>query len=279
MSAFTLRNGQAMTEHEHIASLIRRASGVDVEPVVVFRCAGGCGREVPHRLDACAICTRNGLIELRAQALAAAYDSVSPRGEFHWAKFGQEQFAKATNRARVIAAQLPELEQAQAMRVFGLAAWSRREGNMVLLGPSGIGKTTAMRAIGLRILDAATDTLDIEAKDLRFACGVRFVSALDIARARATMAIKHSTTKAINKAQRILGQIESATLLLIDELGSEDGRFDPGAVRDAIELRYRERRPMIVTTGKTLEEISDRYGEAVARKAWAGGRVINLHRR
>lgn len=67
----------------------------------------------------------------------------------------------------------------------------------------------------------------------------------------------------------------SAPLLVLDDVGQE-GEFGIAAVAHVIQHRYDRVKPMIATTGFTVEQLVSRYGAGVARRLieTAGGAVV-----
>jgi hypothetical protein len=252
-----------------LAALLARAAGhpLGAPDRIIHRCAGGCDLEVAVRNAICEACSIRESALLRAQLVRPAIESVTC-GADDVPRVGSDAYRLATAKGRAAAG------HEGAARALG-GHWKRSDGSLLVVGPTGAGKTTCIRGAALRILELVASK-PMDPKFVRFACGIRFVSALDLARARSTIASRHSTAPALERAARTLHDAEAATLLLLDEIGSESSGFDPSAVRDTIEFRYRHRRPMLCTSGKTIAQLVDRYGEAAARKAWASGRVVDL---
>lgn len=69
----------------------------------------------------------------------------------------------------------------------------------------------------------------------------------------------------------------AATLLVLDEVGYLDTMRDT-AVSELIDVRYRAAdRRTIVTSGLTVAGLSERYGDAIARRILDLGRVVDCH--
>jgi hypothetical protein len=106
---------------------------------------------------------------------------------------------------------------------------------------------------------------------MRFARGVRYVSALDIGRAR---------SQGKWEEPEIVRSAKSATLLLLDEFGWEEQRFDPHAVRDILRARFDPVwKPTIVASGETYERLAEKYGEPTLRMITCRGLLLDLHPR
>lgn len=145
-----------------------------------------------------------------------------------------------------------------------VAHWTREKGNLVLLGRTGCGKTTAVVARIRGMLDRAERELDAQA--FRWAAGIRFAVAADLALSRKRWSLGNGEAPEVEDAMR-------ATLLVLDELGFEP-QWDT-AIPEVVDLRYRRGLLTIATSGCTSEKLSARYGEATVRKLVAGGRQID----
>jgi hypothetical protein len=97
------------------------------------------------------------------------------------------------------------------------------------------------------------------------------VSALDIGRARSQSRFEEP---------EIVRMAKGATLLLLDEVGYEEDRFDPHAIRDVLRARFDPVwKPTIAASGKTWAELSERYGEPTLRTLTCKGALMDLHPR
>lgn len=220
--------------------------GAEPQPIV-HRCEGGCDAPVTRRLDYCSACATKNAAELRVAYLEPAYRSLP---DWPHARFGPE-LAKAVKSPAVLDA---------------VDGWRRRQGGLVLLGPTGCGKTTAAVALAYRILDVARDRA-LPAAEMKFAAGMLFVSAKDLAVARRES--KLGSMPALERAAR------GASLLILDELGYET-RLD-STIDDLADLRYREGLPTIATSGLTEAEFAARYGDAVKRRLFERSVVVSVH--
>lgn len=252
----------------------RALSGVPLEAGeldrVVHRCAGGCATEVTPRGSYCLSCAHLWRQRARCQELARAYASLDPDEKLAWCRRETSEYQRRVEGALTASRALAdETARTRAHEVFARAAWKPTDGNIVLLGESGIGKSTAMIAIGHRILDAASAGR-LDATAYKLARGIRYVSGLELGRAVAKHQLGEGDPPLVASAKR-------ASLLLLDEVGYEEQRFDPHAVRDVLDARYRAFAPTITTSGKTLVELNERYGAATMRRLTQSGAVINLH--
>ncbi len=153
--------------------------------------------------------------------------------------------------------------------------WLPSAGSAILLGPSGAGKTTSVVAM-----------LHRHAAEVRAAaqqCSIGRCDELSV-----YSRIVWTTARQIVSARRQapLGEGEppelaawrQASILVIDEIGFESRDPDPdlfGMVDD----RYAARRPTIVTSGLTRDQLIARYGAAMLRRLGEAGigQIIDCH--
>jgi DNA replication protein DnaC len=151
--------------------------------------------------------------------------------------------------------------------VDALRSWTRSGGNLVLLGPSGVGKTTAVCARVRGIIDSAIRGVR-DPESFAWAEGIRWVEAPALAKASRNHALGRGDAPEI-------GVAINATLLVLDELGYEQAR--DRTIADVIEQRYNRQLLTISTSGRTRAEMAQQYGDAVFRKLIATGQVIDCH--
>lgn len=252
-----------------IAALPDRFLGATSSTACLFFCAGMCGAETARGAycDKCAAAQRQ---QLRAMGLAAAYESLAPSGAMNWCRFGTEEYKARSAKAIVATKTLAPANKKRALELLTRGAWSRKVGNLLILGPKRIGKTIMVIAMGHKILDAAlAGGLDAEA--FGFAKWLRSMTGLDVGRARAE-------TK-LGDEPYLITSAKSASLLILDEIGFEDERQDPNAVRDIIYDRYRHggKKPTIATSGCTKAELNKRYGSSMVERLTDMGECIDLH--
>ena len=145
-----------------------------------------------------------------------------------------------------------------------LGRWVRAKGNLVLCGPTGCGKTTASVARIRKLLAQAEQPCSPE--DFRFACGIRFAGAADLATARKQHPLGSGEPFVIEEAI-------DASLLILDELGYESQQDT--AIPELADIRYRKGRLTITTTGLRPAEMVARYGEATVRKLIGQGKIVS----
>lgn len=243
----------------------------------VPRCAGGCDAEVSRRGVWCAECAKQSNVFAAELALGAAYASVSPEGGRDWCRPGDADFERAMvgtpaepGIRRMYSKLPPDARPENADAVVMRASWSRAFGNLVLLGPTGIGKSVLMSAIALRILDRARAG-KLERADFLVAAGIRYMSAAELAKASRRHKLGDGDPPLMRIAKR-------AKVLLLDEVGFGDGRDDE--LYEIMRARYEPQwKPTILASGRTVAELVERYG-ATARCFWPKGRsmVIDLHK-
>lgn len=160
--------------------------------------------------------------------------------------------------------------------------WTRETKSTVLWGRTGAGKTIAAVALMHRLLDYVLRH-DVDRQTLRFAAGMRFVSALDLAMDRRKHPLGKAEAPLVETAKR-------ASLLVLDEVGYEV--FEPGRDTTLFEIaneRYgKAHKPTIMTTGLDFrfkgqkvagwERFIDRYGDALWRRFVETGSEIELRK-
>jgi DNA replication protein DnaC len=215
------------------------------------RCVGGCDSVVAARGNYCQPCAESQAAQMRAMYLADASASLPA---WPWARFGAPDYERAVAKSGAVLAAAGK-------------AWRRHNNNLVLLGPTGCGKTATVVAMAYRMVESA-ERATTSAKDLAFVAGLRFISAKDIATARREHKLGAGESPLEHSAQ-------VATLLILDELGYEP-QTDT-AIPDIIDARYRAQLPIIVTCGLTEAELASRYGDATKRRLCQIGRVVSAH--
>jgi hypothetical protein len=244
-----------------IATALGRAP--DAGARLVNRCEGGCRTPVRARHDWCPSCGALAGQRARELQLVWARRSVTPDDALAWCRTGTREYLESIAGARAVAT--PEQKV-----LLERAAWTRDMGSVLILGETGIGKSKFLTAVANRVIDLAAGTSPTDADRLRFAAGVRRISALDLARARAH-------TK-FGEEPELVRVAKSATLLLLDEVGYEDGKQDPHAIRDILRARYEPRpMPVLAASGTTYSELEHRYGAATIRTLTGRGVLIDLH--
>jgi DNA replication protein DnaC len=222
------------------------------------RCTGDCNRMVKRRGDYCDDCAQKQRHEFRYNLLRTARLTLP---DWSWCRFGDPKFQKCTKKIQDAVAAADE--------------WRPKLGSLVLLGPTGVGKTITGVAFAHKILERAL-SLDVPPEFVRLAKGLRFMVGRDLANARRLHHLGEGEAPAILEAQE-------ATLLVLDEIGYEATRGMDGtpdtAIFDVLDARYRAARPVVVTSGLTKAKFSARYGAALMRRLEEVGQIIDLHAR
>jgi hypothetical protein len=234
--------------------------------MVAQYCAGGCNRQVAKRGGYCDDCAAIQQFKLRAFRLLDAHRSLP---DLPWCRIELPEYHAKVALARSVAQRLPDATRGTALATIDKAAWKRDTKALLLLGPTGIGKSKVALAIAHRVLDAALRP-SMSADDVRFAAGVRWANGLDVAHAHAQHRLGGGEPEVIATAKR-------ASLLVLDEIGYEDDRAGSIVVRDLIYARYDASRPTIATSGLTMRELVARYGAATVRRLQELGSVVDLH--
>ena len=128
-------------------------------------------------------------------------------------------------------------------RAIELAERKMTTAGGLLFGHSGAGKTSLAVAVYRRFADQG--------------CGL-FVSAYALAKARAITPLGKGEADVINRAI-------SAHFVVIDDLGSEVA-FHNSAIQEVIYERHAAGKGTLVTTWLSSKELSDKYGDGIARR-------------
>lgn len=189
--------------------------------------------------DACEVARNRADTEAKeiAARLAAVEEQIPVR--YRWATVNSPEL-----RRRVV----PEQAIARAVAAAGASS-------LVLLGPAGSGKTSLACAV-----------LRAEASRRGIYAGT-YTTAFALAKARQEHKLGDGEAPIIERACK-------ARLLLLDELGAELGRNT--AVQEVFCARHDAELPTIYTSGQSVEELIQRYGDMVARRLLQGATVIHL---
>lgn len=156
----------------------------------------------------------------------------------------------------------------ERVRAPKLLAFAERyqvaRGSVLLLGETGVGKTTAMRALARRLIAEAIAAGDASRPITRAV----WTTALDLA-------IEGRESR-YGTRDELLHAAVRAPVLFLDELGQE--RADPRWLIEVTNERYDNSRPTLSSSGLRRAELEQRYGAgAVRRLIEPGGVVLNLH--
>lgn len=214
----------------------------------VRRCAGGCDAVVELRGDMCPSCVERDAAERRRLALKRAWSTLPT-----WPHATFENGA---------------LAQIVEPRILEAALAWKSTGSLALLGPTGRGKSTAARAICERILTRA-DKGEFKGEDFARAAKVRWTKARDLADA----ARRHKLGDGRSPEER---EARAASILVIDELGFEVLVDD--VIPRLLDHRYDKALPTIVTSGRKVAALAERYGEATVRRFTERATVVEAWR-
>jgi DNA replication protein DnaC len=174
--------------------------------------------------------------------------------------------------ARAVRGMLPEFLRAPSVTALTnrvaerdflsvVNAWAWGCGNLLLLGPTGSGRSTAAACLFRRLLAIGVRDGGEAWANAKF---MAWFHAGDLAEARR----EHSLGK--GEAPEI-GQASRARLLVLDDAGWEQ---DPFVCSMILKERYELGAPTIITSGKTEGELIQHYGAAVVRRMTeTGGRL------
>jgi hypothetical protein len=156
----------------------------------------------------------------------------------------------------------PTFEQWVRPKSFRLAAvkW-KPEGNLVLLGPTGCGKSTTALALLWRLADDAVRAC-IEkrsGRELDITGGALWCAAYELVRARKEHPLGRGEAQVVEQAR-------DASILVLDDLGNEP--LDT-VIFEILDVRYQRGAPVIVTSGLDPSSIRERYGDALWRPGGA----------
>jgi DNA replication protein DnaC len=132
--------------------------------------------------------------------------------------------------------------------------WNWSDGNVMLMGQTGIGKTTAAAMLFRRLLGEAVRLGGIAWQDAE---SMYWFKAYDLATARK----EHQLGR--GEAPEVV-QACSARLLVIDDLGWENG--DVTVITEVLGERHDRCYPTVFTTGRTGDQLGQMYGAAAARR-------------
>lgn len=144
--------------------------------------------------------------------------------------------------------------------VAAALGWRRGAGNLLLLGPTGSGKSTAS-AIAFHVQLSIGVREGGEAWEM--AQRMAWFGAGDLAEARKEHPLGRGEAPEIVTASR-------ARLLVLDDAGWDR---DPLAVTTVLAARYEAQLPTIITSGMTEDELRKHYGAAIMRRATEVGGV------
>lgn len=220
----------------------------------ILRCAS-CSAESERRFD-------ERMRDTKERARVSRIETIARRAL---------EFVPDWPHARVESPEFAAKCRSKRLRLFA-AQYAIERGSAALLGPSGIGKTTACVALVHRLIDEEI-AAEIASKGAQppahvLASGIVWTSARAIVFAR--------RTHELGSDPPLLARCIGASILLIDELGSEPHDRD-GDLFGVIDARYAQSRPTVITSGLTAAEFDARYGTALLRRITERGAKIEDH--
>lgn len=246
----------------------------------VHRCQGGCSTPVRSRGDWCGPCAAESRKVAVGLALHHAFESISPGGSRGWCRSGDPAFEAAVSGSlekpgiRELYRRLPAKDRHYVLDNFVLRArWRHDVGSVALIGPTGIGKSVLLTAVALGALEAARlGRVAPGSHDFAAIAGMRYVSGLELAKDERRHKLGDGESPLIRAAKR-------ATILVLDEVGYGDDAGDVSAVREILRARYERGtpRPTLFASGRRVDELNARYGEATMRCLWGRGHVADLY--
>lgn len=146
----------------------------------------------------------------------------------------------------------------------------QKHGSLLLLGPSGVGKTLTANALLHRDLHRVREAAEhYRDQAVQRAGTYTWTTGATIARARRGHALGEGDPPIVNR-------VRAAAVAFIDEVGYEP---NDGTLFEIVDARYAGRRATVLTSGCTLAELEQKYGGAMLRRLSEKGVgfVVDLH--
>ncbi len=205
---------------------------------------------------------------LLGQSLAELIGEIERVYEKRWAKSETENLRVEDKRRREEASELLRTILPPAMRAprgelinriarpeltKACEKWQWGDGNMLLIGPSSVGKTSAVAFLVYRLIrkGAIDGGLAWER-----AQGIVFTDARSLCARVREHGMGHGESEYLHEAKW-------ATLLVLDDLA---GDADAGIINDLMNHRYQQERRTITTTGLSVLQLSNTFGQALVRR-------------
>ena len=153
-------------------------------------------------------------------------------------------------------------ERVKHQRLRGAAERYKLElGNVAFVTPSGLGKSTTMAAICLRLTDEAVlayrNSSGRDSARLDHAARMVWTTAAALCIARKQHRLGEGEAPDFERAER-------AKVLFLDEVGQEQA--DVRWLLELLDVRYSRQLPTLTTSGLTTEELERRYGTGTKRR-------------
>lgn len=151
---------------------------------------------------------------------------------------------------------------------------------MLLLGPSGVGKTSAIAMALRRYRDGLVETVLREPGNNAACESLRRFGFLWVTASEITRAIQQHRLGSGGESPLVERAVRTP-ILVIDELGPEPTRYS-GELFDIVDRRYsdRSKKPTIATSGLASSgAYVERYGDAMQRRLTQNGigRLVDLY--
>jgi hypothetical protein len=145
--------------------------------------------------------------------------------------------------------------------------WRWTSGNLLILGPSGAGKTTGAAYL-VRLLCARAAVAG--GADLERAQLIRWQSCRELSQLVREHPLGQGMPDAVQRCQ-------NARLLVLDDIGAGDDR---GALERILNTRYERAWPTVTTSGLTSRDLVVTFGEALVRRmlqrGGQNGQIVDL---
>jgi hypothetical protein len=132
-------------------------------------------------------------------------------------------------------------------------AWAWGSANLVLLGETGAGKTTAAALLVRRLCAEGAHIGGVAFEKAQL---IRFQSCRDLSQVHREMRLGDGTPEPIVRCQ-------NARLLVLDDIGATD---EKGALERILNVRYKRAWPTVTTSGLRYRELVVAFGEALVRR-------------
>lgn len=216
------------------APIAGRRRGVPFE-LEDLPCAGGCGN-LTIMGSLCEACAEREQENARRDALCRATRGLRKQLK-DCPKVGSPEFEMRVSSPK--------------LRAFA-ERYTFARGNALVLGPTAIGKTTAMDAMEQRLI---AEAIEARAPESPISAALR-TTGLRLARVMREQRLG-TTSEDLDQARR-------ARVLFLDEIGQEHA--DPRWLLELLDDRYLARAITITTSGLTRGELEKRYGSGAFRR-------------
>lgn len=131
--------------------------------------------------------------------------------------------------------------------------WSWGDGNMLFIGPSSVGKTSAVAFLVHRLIRKGCVEAGLAWERAQ---GIVFAESRSLCARVREHGMGHGESEYLHEAKW-------ATLLVLDDLAVD---ADAGIITDLMNHRYQHERRTVTTTGLSLLQLSNTFGQALVRR-------------